>query len=324
MIGFKIERQVMQVAEFNQFGSTQPGGSGPGSGCAHCEATLADAMDGALSAADQAVFDRHIATCELCSGMYADAQRGAALLSLLKPHRPEPSAALLERILAQTSAQTSGLANGPAAANRSDRHAPATILPHLIGGPTPAIGTAVPSAQMPAFMAKVLPFRNRFALRGLGHTMLQPRLAMTAAMAFFSIALTLNLTGVHLNQLKSSDLKPTNLKRTLYEADARAVRYYENLRVVYELESRVRDLQRANDNNDTNPPANKPAPAPQPQPKQPRPKPNSGSSQRHSPAPSALGFQLAAVCAAPLALLLGNTRNTRFNQFKQVREGGLV
>jgi hypothetical protein len=314
----------MQVAEFNQFGSTQPGGSGPGSGCAHCEAMLADAIVGVLSAADQAVFDRHIATCEVCSGMYADAQRGAALLSLLKPHRPEPSAALLERILAQTSAQTSsqtsGLASDPVAAHQSERRpAPSTILPHLIGRPAPAPGAAAPA--MPAFMAKVLPFRN---LRGLGHTMLQPRLAMTAAMAFFSIALTLNLTGVHLDQLKASDLKPTNLKRTLYEADARAVRYYENLRVVYELESRVRDLQRENDNNGNNAPASKPAAAPE-QPKQPRPKPNSGSSQRHSPAPSALGSELAAVWVAPLTVLLSNTRKPRFNQYKdQVREGGLV
>jgi hypothetical protein len=279
---------------------------------------LADAIDGVLSAADQAVFDRHIATCEVCSGMYADAQRGAALLSLLKPHRPEPSAALLERILAQTSAQTSGLASDPVALER--RPAPSTILPHLIGRPAPAPGSAAPA--VPGFMAKVLPFSN---LRGLGHTMLQPRLAMTAAMAFFSIALTLNLTGVHLDQLKASDLKPTNLKRTLYEADARAVRYYENLRVVYELESRVRDIQRANDNNDTNPPANKPAPAPEQQPKQPRPKPNSGSSQRHSPAPSALGSELAAVWLAPLTFLLSNPHKSRFNQFKeQVREGGLV
>jgi len=317
----------MQVAEFNQFGSTQPGGSGPGSGCAHCEAMLTDAIDGALSAADQAVFDRHIATCDLCSGMYADAQRGAALLSLLKPHRPEPSAALFERILAQTS----GLANGPAAAGQSDRSeradrpAPATILPHLIGRPAPS-PAAVPGT-VPAYMAKVLPFRNRFALRGLGHTMLQPRLAMTAAMAFFSIALTLNLTGVHLDQLKVSDLKPSNVKRSLYEADARAVRYYENLRVVYELESRVRDLQRANDTdgNDSGAPANRPAPPPQQQPKQPRPKPNSGSSQRRSPAHTTLGFQLAAAWIAPLALIFSNTRSTRFNQFKeQVREGGLV
>jgi len=81
--------------------------------------------------------------------------------------------------------------------------------------------------------------------------MLQPRLAMTAAMAFFSIALTLNLTGVRLQDLRASDLKPSSLKRDFYSANARVVQYYEGLRVVYELESRVHDLQSASDNDAT-------------------------------------------------------------------------
>ena len=86
-----------------------------------------------------------------------------------------------------------------------------------------------------------------FNLRSIGQTLLQPRLAMTAAMAFFSIALTLNLTGVRFSELRASDLRPSSLKRSFYEANAHVVRYYDNLRVVYELESRVHDLQRASD-----------------------------------------------------------------------------
>ena len=68
---------------------------------------------------------------------------------------------------------------------------------------------------------------------------------MTAAMAFFAVAVTLNLTGVHLTQMRASDLRPSSLKRSFYQANAHAVRYYDNLRVVYELESRVHDLQRS-------------------------------------------------------------------------------
>ncbi len=79
--------------------------------------------------------------------------------------------------------------------------------------------------------------------------MLQPRLAMTAAMAFFSIALTLNLTGVRLTDLRASDLKPSSIMRSASQAKASVVRYTDNLRVVYELESRVRDLQRSSDDN---------------------------------------------------------------------------
>jgi len=116
-----------------------------------------------------------------------------------------------------------------------------------------APGYAVPGA-VPAY-GNVIPFSRRFAaaLRAsaFGQIVLQPRLAMTAAMAFFSIALTLNLTGVRLQDLRASDLRPSSLKRAFYSANTRVVQYYEGLRVVYELESRVRDLQSATDNDAT-------------------------------------------------------------------------
>jgi Putative zinc-finger len=305
----------MKVAEINQFGSAQPVGSGSGPGCAQCEAMLADAIDGTLSATDQAIFDRHIATCEVCSEMFADAQRGAALVSMLKTHRPEPSAMLLERILAQTSG---------AAANIAETHA-TTTLPHTVLAPAPVsgIGIVVP---FPARLA------HRFNLRAFGQTMLQPRLAMTAAMAFFSIALTLNLTGVHLNELKASNLKPSNIERNLSDANARAIRYYENLRVVYELESRVRDLQRANDNDSPAPASSAPDDGSQPQqqkPKQDRPKPNGGTSQRQTLILPRI--QLAAAPACPTSLhplpatIVCSDRFNQVNQFKEhVVEGGLV
>jgi hypothetical protein len=311
----------MKVAEINQFGSAQPVGSGPGPGCAHCEAMLADAIDGTLSAADQATFDRHIATCDVCSEMFADAQRGAALLSMLKPHRPEPSAALLERILAQTSGQ---------AASVAESHATAT-LPHLVLAPAPVpvmgIGNVIPFPAHPA---------RRFNLGAIGQTMLQPRLAMTAAMAFFSIALTLNLTGVHLNELKASDLKPANIERNLSDANARAVRYYENLRVVYELESRVRDLQHANDNDSPSTPSTPSSspnrdsqPEQQQKPKQDRPKPNSGTSQRQPLRLPQIQLAAAPVCETsdrllPASIVCSNRFN-QINQFKEhIVEGGLV
>jgi hypothetical protein len=142
-----------------------------------------------------------------------------------------------------------------------------------------------------------------------GQIMLQPRLAMTAAMAFFSIALTMNLTGVRLQDLRASDLTPSSLKRDFYSTRTRVVQYYGGLRVVYELESRVHDLQSAQDvdapagSQGTAPssaqpqgqtPAGQPAPAnqnsaPQPngkQPEQRKPAPSPGSSRREEPLPS--------------------------------------
>src|ERR1700723_3726062 len=93
----------MQVADFNQFGSTKPGIPGDPQHCAQCEAMLTDALDGTLSAADQATFDLHMVGCASCATMLADARRGAAWMEMLKSPRPQPSSALLERILAQTS-----------------------------------------------------------------------------------------------------------------------------------------------------------------------------------------------------------------------------
>ena len=261
--------------------------------CAQCEAMLADALDGTLSAAHRATFDLHMAGCPSCATMLADAQRGAAWMEMLKSPRPEPPATLLERILAQTSGQAAAQA---AAANK-----PPIILgstdrlrtpSHIPGRPT-----LVPAQIQPVFAANVLPFpiRIKQGFRSLGQTMLQPRLAMTAAMAFFSIALTLNLTGVRLNDLRASDFKPSSIMRTASQAKTRVVQYTDNLRVVYELESRVRDLQRSSDDNgsSTTPaPQNAPSSGQQPgDPNKPanqkqdqkQPKPNPGSSRRETP-----------------------------------------
>jgi hypothetical protein len=341
------------VADFNQFGSVKPGQGSDPQHCAQCEAMLLDALDGTLSAADQATFDLHMAGCPTCAAMLADARRGAAWMEMLKSPRPEPPTALLERIIAQTSgAQTSGvqqlqtaaLAHPPIILGSNDRlRAPNTL---------PGKPSLVPSAiAQPAFAtSNVLPFRTRIthAFRSLGQTMLQPRLAMTAAMAFFSIALTLNLTGIRLSQLRASDLKPSSILRSASQAKASVVRYTDNLRVVYELESRVRDLQRSSDDdnstsspNSTTTPAtqNDPAANQKPngsqqqpddrnsgpkKPDQKQTKPNPGSSRRETPRGSiqlveSVRPQAPSPFATPALVVLSPSV---FKQDKQ--EGGLV
>jgi hypothetical protein len=210
---------------------------------------LTDVIDGTLSPADQATFDLHLVGCTNCADMLADARRGAAWMEMLKSPRPEPPASLLERIIAQTSEKDTkpAIVLGPTDFLR----APAPPRPPntLLGRPTLVPSPALASGALPYASTNVLPFRTRITsgLRSFGQTMLQPRLAMTAAMAFFSIALTMNLTGVRLSQLHASDLKPSSIMRSCYAAKAKVVRYSDNLRVVYELESRVRDLQRSSD-----------------------------------------------------------------------------
>lgn len=202
---------------------------------------LADALDGALSAEEQERFDAHTAVCVPCSQMLADARRGAAWLEMLRTPRPEPPAELLERILAETSGAQGHAGVAGATYGRS---------PAFDGVAAVAPGYAVPGAA--ASYGNVLPFRRRMAAavraNSFGQIVFQPRFAMTAAMAFFSIALTMNLTGFHPASLRASDLRPSSLQRDLIDADARVVRYYEGLRVVYELESRVHDFEGASDN----------------------------------------------------------------------------
>ena len=201
--------------------------------CAQCERMVLDAVDGTLGTEDKRQFDLHVASCPGCLQALSDAQRGLAWMEMLRAAPPEPPAGLVEEILARTSGD------------------PALALPILRADTLlhPAPGN-------------VLPFRVPAAQRIWARMpmMAQPRFAMTAAMAFFSIALTLNLTGVHVGALRLSDLSPSSIRHGFWDANARAVRYYDNLRVVYELQSRVRELQRQNDSGDASPAA---APAPE-------------------------------------------------------------
>jgi hypothetical protein len=243
--------------------------------CNQCEAMLADALDGTLSATDQATFDAHLLHCAECNQVLADARRGAAWLEMLGSSRPEPTPALLEKILAQTTGVTEGLAVNPA-----DTRSPLPV-PAFAGMPIAARGTGY---------SNVLPFRVRVADAvsrvSFAHVLMQPRFAMTAAMAFFSVALTMNLSGVRLDQFHASDLRPTNVKREFYDVNARAVRYYEGLRVVYELESRVHDLQRASEGDaPTVPDPNPAAPAGNQQPPGQLDQPGQAAPQQPAQAP---------------------------------------
>lgn len=241
------------MAETNQIGGVGPGLSSGRRDCLRYEVMLVDAMDGVLSAEDQADFDQHLLTCESCAAMLADARRGEAWLTMLREDPPAPSNTLLERILAETSGRAAAEAAASARAEREALEASS-----LLGRPS----VTAPSISRASGRGEVLSFPGRLQarLRPALNTVFQTRFAMTAAMAFFSVALTLNLVGVHVTSLRPRDLRPANLRRSFYEANAHVVRYYENLRVVYELESRVRDLQHGSDA-DTAAPSRDPEPA---------------------------------------------------------------
>ena len=275
------------MADTIQFDQFQPGNPPE---CEACEAMLTDAIDQALIPADQAWFDAHVAVCDHCSAMFADAQRGVAWLEMLKFSRPEPSAHLLEKILAQTTNRPGSLL--------SDFEAPETSpsrVADVLVSPAP-----VEVPEQP-YRAPLIPFRPRTSkspawLPSFTRAPFEPRLAMTAAMAFFSIALTLNLTGVRLDRINVADLNPSALRRSFYEVKGDAARRYDSLRVVHVLESRVDDLKAAGvqldldastaDQTRSQQPGNKPQAAPDhPRQHQDQPKPSSSNQPPNSADP---------------------------------------
>jgi anti-sigma factor RsiW len=80
---------------------------------------------------------------------------------------------------------------------------------------------------------------------------LQPRLAMGMAMTILSFAMLERCTGVRVQHLQAADLNPIRIwsgveDRALRVKD-RTVKYYENLRWVYEIETRLKTLQEQQD-----------------------------------------------------------------------------
>lgn len=80
---------------------------------------------------------------------------------------------------------------------------------------------------------------------------LQPRLAMSMAMTILSLAMLERCTGVKMQHIQPEDLNPVRVwggieDKTVRLKD-RAVKYYENLRWVYEIEVRLRELREQQD-----------------------------------------------------------------------------
>jgi hypothetical protein len=200
------------VAEQNQFGSkpdATPRSGRPTLRCEDWEGMMADALDQALSARDQAAFDAHAAGCPGCGDLLEHAKRGQEWLVYLHAE-PEVPAGLVSKILDKTTG------------------AGAIPIP-VIAGAEQGAGAA----------ATAIPWRRSFQ---------ETRLLMTVAMAFFSIALTLNMAGVKLTSLRLADLRPSTIGNTLsrqfYSTWGQISKFYNNARFVYQLESKVRELRR--------------------------------------------------------------------------------
>src|SRR5271166_634067 len=178
----------------------------PGMQCVEVEALLADAIDGTLHGATLAVFEAHRDSCPACRTMVEEASRGLHWLKGLD--EVEPPRHLVHNILAQTIGQVPE--PRPVLASKGE-----SWLERLKGKLSPMFAPVV-----------------------------TPRFAMSFGMAFFSITMLLSIAGFHVADLRHVDMSTKGISRTYYSTQARVVRYYENIRLVYEIETRVRDLRR--------------------------------------------------------------------------------
>ncbi len=76
---------------------------------------------------------------------------------------------------------------------------------------------------------------------------LQPRFAMGMAMTILSFAMLKRCVGVEVKQIQPADLSPVRVWGGVEDKALRVkdqvVKYYDNLRIVYEIETHLRDLQ---------------------------------------------------------------------------------
>jgi hypothetical protein len=113
------------------------------------------------------------------------------------------------------------------------------MLPPLSALPVPA-AVAEPAHLTPSRGGP----REWFGLgQGVWASLTQPRLAMTGAMAFFSICLTLNLLGVSVADLNAQTLYKGGLQRSVADTGASLLRSFQGLRTVYRVESHVSEMR---------------------------------------------------------------------------------
>ena len=180
--------------------------------CSQFEALLSDVLDdaGVLSPEVRRTFHAHAESCASCGPIFAEARQGMLWLQGLE--EAEPPANLIHNILAATGAAESAK--------------------------QPTTAKAAWTGRLSRLWSPV---------RGVMAGALQPRFATSFSMAFFSLSLTLTLAGVKLKDIAHFDWRPSSLGKAVVmqytQVESKVVRYYNNMRLVYEIESRVDQLR---------------------------------------------------------------------------------
>ena len=173
--------------------------------CSEFDALLSQAIDGTLAGERLTAFEGHARLCGVCGPLLQEAEAGRSWLKSLQ--EVEPPAELMTNILLRTSGVLPAEAKERVSWGDRVRGFVETIV-------SPVVGVAR-----------------------------QPRFAMSFGMAFFTLSVSLSLAGVKLGDLRHISLRPSAIRHSYYEASGRVVKYYENIRFVYEIESRVRQFK---------------------------------------------------------------------------------
>jgi len=180
--------------------------------CSEFDALLSDALDQVLTGPKAQAFQAHAKTCPVCGPLLAEAEIGKHWLEKLV--EVEPPQHLVHNILAATTGIDTVRLQG-------------TTTPVRVSWYDRVAGWVNIAVSPVLAVAK------------------QPRFAMSFGMAFFSLSISLSLVGVKLGQIRPGDFRPSAIKRNYYETSGKVVKYYENIRFVYEMESRLREFKRA-------------------------------------------------------------------------------
>jgi hypothetical protein len=178
--------------------------------CNEFDLLLSEALDGLLSRAEFDRVEAHARACKTCGPLIADAEAGRQWLKGLT--EVEPPANLVNNILASTT----------------------------------GVDTQRLMARAPVSQQRISWWEQVQAsfLEPVWAMVRQPRFAMSFGMAFFALSVSLTVAGVKPADLAQISLRPSAIRRTYYNTQARVVRYYDNVKLVYDVQAAVRGIKR--------------------------------------------------------------------------------
>jgi len=171
--------------------------------CAEFEVLLADKLDGALPSSSLAAFEAHAKSCAACMALMNDAREAVTFIERVP--RVEAPPQLLTKLLFEVSA-----------------------------GPSQKL-------VKPSWMRRIFGAR----IEGWLEPIFQPKFAMGMAMTVLSFAMLGRITGIQVRQLKPSDLDPVKVwmaaEDKAHRLWERGVKSYENLKLVYLIQSTLKE-----------------------------------------------------------------------------------